>query len=215
MAFEHEKWRNTMAGVQSLSLTLAVMVGGIWSLYTFDVLGARDRATAELKELQYTIDQQATVQIELKAEQVQIPGSSERYILTKVAVNNTGNRNAILDFTKSPLGVARVLSPGENPVAKVGPRIRYDVPIVPVIGWPGPPDNESSSAGFVGNRAIYRGETWHQEFLAKVSEPGAYIVTFAVDVIGSDAAKRVSMQPDNLSKEYPFIWSSTVYVFVE
>jgi len=215
MAFDHEKWKNSLAGVQSLSVALAVIIGGIWSLYTFDVLGARDRAAAELKEIQHALDQQATVQIEIDAEQVHIPGSSERYVLAKVAIINTGNRNTILDFTKRPLGVARVLNPGESPVSTVGPRFRYGVPTVPVIGWPGPPDNEPSSSGELGNRGIWRGETWHQEFLVRVSEPGAYIITFAVDAIGLEATKRVSLQPEDLPKEFPFVWSTTIFVFVE
>lgn len=215
MTFDHEKWKNALAGIQSLAVTIAVIVGGIWSLYTFDVLGARDRASAELRELQYTLDQQATVQIEMEAEQIYLPGDTERYVLIEVTIQNTGNRNTILNFSKLPLGVARVRNPGQNPVSIVGPRMRYGVPIVPVIGWPGPPDNEPSGRGESGNRGIYRGETWSQEFLIRVAESGVYLITFAVDAIGLEAEKRVALQPEDLPKEYPFVWSSTIFAFVE
>ena len=220
MTFDHEKWRNILAGLQSLAVATAVIVGGAWSLYTFDVLGARDRAAAELERIQQDIDQQATVQVDIDAEQVALPaaGVSDdpgRYIVARVSVKNTGNRDTVFDFSKRPLGVARVLNPGQGPVPTVGPRSRYGVPIVPVLGWPGPPDGEPSAYGEVNNRGIYRGETWHQEFLVKVSGPGVYLVTFAAEVIGAEATKRVALQPDGLSRDFPFVWSATTFVFVE
>ena len=46
-----EKFNNIASGIQSLLLALAVIIGGVWTLYTFSSLKQVEKAKAELHEM--------------------------------------------------------------------------------------------------------------------------------------------------------------------
>jgi hypothetical protein len=46
MSFDHEKFKNVAAGLQSVVTLLGICIGGVWILYTFWALGAGQKAKA-------------------------------------------------------------------------------------------------------------------------------------------------------------------------
>ena len=86
-----ERFKNVAAGVQSIAVTPAVIIGGVWTLYTFSALGTKARAEAELF-------QQAVLAIKVEARQESLTVEQGRYIAAIVSIENKGNRNTFLDF---------------------------------------------------------------------------------------------------------------------
>src|SRR5436305_1913900 len=67
MITDHEKFKNVLSGVQSIVLSVAVLVGGIWTTVTFRLLHTTTKAEADLEELNRKLKQQAIVQINIQA----------------------------------------------------------------------------------------------------------------------------------------------------
>src|SRR5262245_32345243 len=86
------------AGIQSILVTLALLIGGIWTLYTFRALYLKQKAQAELAKTEAEIFRQAVVKIIVDARQ-EMFGGETRCIAADVTVENLGNRNTKLDFS--------------------------------------------------------------------------------------------------------------------
>jgi hypothetical protein len=97
--------------LQKLALTIAVIAGGIWTLFTFSALHTRDLARSELATLQMQLERQATLRIGIRTEPFDFPGYSSYYVKVLVSVKNTGNRNTTLALNSSLL-VAEVVPVG-------------------------------------------------------------------------------------------------------
>lgn len=108
MAFDHERFRNLAAGVQSSVLAVAVIIGGVWTFYTFDSLRAKSRAEAELVGLEQRIREQGVVSASLQATAFKIHGDSSRYISATATVRNNGNRNMTLYFDQWVFAFSKV-----------------------------------------------------------------------------------------------------------
>src|SRR5882757_2985695 len=91
--FNHERFKNIAAGVQSCVIAVSVVIGGIWTYYLFKALNAKGRAIAELHELELRDREQGVIDIEISAKQVAIPGGTGRDIAIDIKVKNLGNRN--------------------------------------------------------------------------------------------------------------------------
>jgi hypothetical protein len=95
-----EAFHHIAVGIQSITLALAVIVGGLWTWYTFRNLASVQRAKAELTKLRLETLEQAIVSITVKARQME-PYTGQRFVIAgEATVTNGGNRNTVLNFTK-------------------------------------------------------------------------------------------------------------------
>jgi hypothetical protein len=148
----HEGFKNLAAGIQSWIISIAVLVGGGWTLYTFVVLEATKRAEKEL----FT---QAQVNIKVHARQEALE-SGEPCMVAIVEVTNTGGRNVFLDYSEKPLVVKRVS------FDQAGHSSSREVLRQPNIS--------------AASRVLRAGESVQYPFLILIQEPGMYIVQFEV-----------------------------------
>ncbi len=109
-----ERTKNIAAAVQSGVITLSVIVGAGWTLYTFKALRMRYKAEAEIRKLELETDVQGVVDVEVKAEQVSLPNDTGTSIKIGVQLKNVGNRNLALAFGPHALTVAKVWSDTEG-----------------------------------------------------------------------------------------------------
>jgi len=101
-------FRDCAQGAQSIVILIAVVVGGLWTLFTFTALGSRKRAQRELFE-------QAVVTLVTEAIQIQVPDSDLLTVAVTTTMTNTGNRNVYVDFENySPVVVAPIIFDGDG-----------------------------------------------------------------------------------------------------
>lgn len=74
--FDHERWRNIWAGVQSIALAAGVVVGGFWTAIYKSEINLLNRTR---------------VSIDLKAAQLTFPDKGERLVRVDLLVTRNGN----------------------------------------------------------------------------------------------------------------------------
>jgi hypothetical protein len=84
---------------QSIAVTIAVVLGGGWTLYTFIRLGTIHKAKAELRKTQRESDEQAVVAIDVNVAQLDRYAGDQFVISGAAVVSNKGNRNTQIDFS--------------------------------------------------------------------------------------------------------------------
>ena len=95
-------------GIQSIAITVGVLVGGSWTLYTFIRLKQVEKAKAELKEQKQKLFQQAVINLSLRLTQVK---KVNNYFLVKgiLGIRNDGTKNTNINFEKlSTIQVFRI-----------------------------------------------------------------------------------------------------------
>jgi hypothetical protein len=101
-----------MAGVQNILISIGLIVGGSWTLYTFQSLFLKRKAKVDLEKLQWDLEKtradietarfrQAVVKIDIDARQENL-GSDKLCIAIVATIENLGNENTRLLFTTRP-----------------------------------------------------------------------------------------------------------------
>jgi len=170
----HEYFKDVAAGVQSVCLSLAVLIGGAWTLYTFKTLGAQQQGQLQLVKLQGDIEKQhedlakqAVLDIDIQASQSPMSAlSAGRVISGMVTIANKGTRNTPIDWKGLPQLVARHVSfaPDGGPVADTKRLIVATL----VNGGQ--------------QQLVLMGQTIHLPFAISVPRPGLYYLEFQTNV---------------------------------
>ena len=159
MIREHDKFRNILSGVQSLVVSMAVIVGGIWTLITFSVLGEVGKARAERSEIEKRLHEQAQIVIQIQASH-HLVENDKHCIAATVAITNTGERNVFLDYGDPPFSVAQVTFDAQG-------KSHFKTALTQ-------PNLLSRS------RVLRSGETVNYPFFVVVENTGMYVVQFRV-----------------------------------
>jgi hypothetical protein len=85
-----------MQGIESAAIAIAVIGGGIWALFTFNALRLRQKARAEIEQIELQLQQQAVIDIHIEATQLVLPEDNAHYVEIVVTLKNSGNRNTHL-----------------------------------------------------------------------------------------------------------------------
>ncbi len=203
-----------------LALTLAIVVGGTWTLYTFDVLQMKENAQSdlvtanedlkkvklELKDLQDKIDGTDSSYIQIQTEQVnydKFDKSSKQMenklgLIINVLVQNTGTNDVDMSWKKSPLRVFRVES-------RNGDEEKLHAPLIPRI-YDGHDSKGKKTA--LNNLYLFVGAKKELSFFVELNEPGLYYVMFKADTNGS-----VDKKMEEIGKNG--IWFSSKYIYVK
>jgi len=148
----YESFRNLASSVQSWTLSIAVIIGGGWTLYTFVALDLEEKAQRELFA-------QAQVSVKVLARQ-EIFDSCSTCVAAFVELTNTGRQNVFLDYTEAPFSVNEVLFNSDGS-SRLGDEIRQ--------------------ANYLwASRVLRSGETVAYPFSVKVPNAGMYLVQFRV-----------------------------------
>ncbi|HEY9046076.1 MAG TPA: hypothetical protein VIN08_09275 [Ohtaekwangia sp.] len=91
----YEGLKNITEIVHNVTVILALIVGAIWTLYTFSSLRARQKA-------KFDLFQQAVLDITIDCKQQHVDADDEDYIVAQIKIVNKGNRNTFLNFEKKP-----------------------------------------------------------------------------------------------------------------
>lgn len=154
----HEKFKNIADGIHNIVIVIALIVGGIWTLWTFSSLGERQKAQDERQKAQDELFKQAVLDIILDCKQEQL--NNEDYIHANVKIVNHGKRNTFLDFSDSPCQVHKLVF-NDDGSAETTFSISQD---------------NLTSRSIV----LRSGATQEYPFVIKVPEKGFYVVEYRV-----------------------------------
>lgn len=95
--------------IHYLILSIALLCGGVWTFYTFDILHQRDKATAELKEIQDRIKGTNASNIQISPTSFELV-DGKFGLIVNVNIQNTGTRDVLIDWSSedTPLSVFKV-----------------------------------------------------------------------------------------------------------
>ncbi|SEF13984.1 hypothetical protein SAMN02787142_8156 [Burkholderia sp. WP9] len=135
-----ERFSKLAAGFQSIILSIAVVVGGAWTIYTFWSLNQAQLAQlqAQLQKLDFEQRQAVRPVLQVAIEASLLDATVDDYfsntlepkrqlfIQAKVSIANAGNLPTIIDLEKNSLRVSRINSGSNNVPFQTGPRF-FDV----------------------------------------------------------------------------------------
>lgn len=194
MFTDHERFKNITAGIQALVLAIAIPIGGVWTMLSFQLLNQMKLAEAQLRAQLNELRERRVVNIDIKASQTTMPHDTMRYVSAMVEITNVGNYSEILQWHGPPFRVRQVLF-GNHETPKFGPPTGTMMPI---------------ACGEDSGTEVLPGEIVRLPCIAKVTEPGFYYITFTVSA--SEAIQREI--PKEVSSK-PVEWSSATYIIVE
>lgn len=184
---EHEKVKNIAQTIQSIVVSVAIVIGGGWTALEFYQLDRVEKAKADLQAQRNAADQKAVINISIEAENEKAADSA--YIRVNVSLKNTGKKDAYMDYSTPVLSVTRVM------LEKNGV-IRYESQVKSQIYMP----TDTLQIGHIPNAVIRGGETKDYPFIIPIKEPGIFLIRFVAKVSSQD--KRPPLENQNYQGEW-------------
>ena len=104
-----DKFQKIAAGFQSWILAIAVLVGGGWTLFTFNSLLQIENSQAQLIKLTREIEETRRPELNLDVTPLATQDSTKRHFFeARIQLKNVGNKSTVLEFTKPPITIYRV-----------------------------------------------------------------------------------------------------------
>jgi hypothetical protein len=100
-----EEFKNLAAGIQSIVIALGFLTGGVWAIFRFRVFKETEKAKAELDKLKREIAERGVIDVKLNPSVIQ--NDANKYIKLDMVLENTGNRNEVLDWNLAQVKLAR------------------------------------------------------------------------------------------------------------
>ena len=155
-----QQFKDVSAGIQSVVVALAVLIGGVWTLYTFQSLRSADEARAKVA---------TSMSISISSRQVKGSQSKQFGLAFEVLLENTGGQDITVDLTRPPLTLTAVSSNSEG---KPVPKRSYNAS--PMYA-PGTADFRS-----VPVQGVQVKSKKTISFYVEVDQPGTYFAAFSV-----------------------------------
>lgn len=180
-----QRFENIASGVNKIVLTIAVIVGGCWSLFVYRDVARREALKA-----------QSNLIVRVEAAQLVVPEDPSLYIRGIVEIRNAGTRNTIMILpSRGQVEIARVDFDKEG-------RDRFTSrDTTQVYMWADrAPTSKTSLMGGMDDLP----------FVQRVSGPGVYLVSFSVLRDSVD----VLMAGGNGPGDRKLSWTGATYVVV-
>lgn len=111
------EFKELSESIQSLTVSIGIIIGGIWAIYRFLKLKEIDKAKSELLQLKQQIEEKATIKLDVNIEK--LDNNEGCITIVSIKIINIGNRTEILDIKKSHAKVLKIDSNGDqigNPI---------------------------------------------------------------------------------------------------
>lgn len=121
---DSKRFSDFSSGVQDIVAAIAIVIGGMWALYTFSALHSVQKAEAEIASLRQSAARQPVLQITLSPQQSKgdkVEATGARRIAVAVTVKNEGNFSLL--FSTPQLDVAPLAAAAS--AAAMSPPRRY------------------------------------------------------------------------------------------
>jgi hypothetical protein len=184
-----------------LILSFTLICGGIWTFITFDILHQRDKASAELKEIQDRIKGTNASNIQILPSSFNLE-EGKFGLIVNVVIQNTGTKDVYIDWSKdeTPLSVFKVHI--EN-----GDKLFFDKLFQPKIYAPF--NREKNVKEHYKSLYLLVGAKKELSFYVEVPETGMYYITFNAQT-DEKLAKEVKVNSGKTGE-----WFSSKYINIE
>lgn len=198
----------TLDDVKTLAEILAILLAGAWAIYGYFVFRQRERASAELKQIELVtrraeleLRQTAIVKSEITTVVSLCPDSDGYCLIANITLINHGKRDTRLKWKGEipAFSVRRVAFNNDGTPTFPGE------PILSTVRQTKNPNNEATS------HIIRAGGEQKITFALLISSPGVYFLSFR-GVIAPDE-KAVSVEA-GASPTSSFSWTATKYIVI-
>ena len=201
MIKNHERFNNIASGIQNIIFGVAIIVGGVWTAFTFSTLQTKYKAQAEITDLELKnartkdelAEKGAVIDIKLEARQETLPGDKNYCIAVLAKITNTGIKNTLVDLSQESPLTSYLISFNEDGTSFQNKVVSQD-------------DYNSSST------VVRSGYTIQLPLFMKVESKGLYVLEFKIRLdkneILIDNAKRGVNSED-------IYWTGSTYVLVK
>ncbi|MEZ8696331.1 hypothetical protein AB6D84_04365 [Vibrio lentus] len=192
---------NRAEKVHFLVLSIAIISGGIWTFYTFDVLNQRDKASAELKEIQDRIKGTNASNIHIAPSFFELE-DGKFGLITNVSIQNTGTQDVLIDWSSddTPLSVYKVRI--EN-----GDKQYFERLFLPKIYAPF--NTEKKKKEHYKSLYLLVGARKELSFYVELPSEGIYYVTFKADA--DEKLRKEIVEKSGQTAE----WFSSKYIHIK
>lgn len=193
-----DRFQKIAAGLQATILSLAVVIGGGWTLYTFNSQLQVENAQAQVQKLRRELDGEPKLEVSIDAKQIESVEKSRYLIVGTVNVRNVGTSNTSLTFDGFPLSVYWV-SFEEHGIEKWV--LRQRLPL------------RMSDSKTIGSLIALAGSTNSKPFAVQLGQSGMYAIRLSAARSGSeiDVARVAGARVTDV----PVEWEGVTYISVK
>lgn len=128
MAFSEERFKNITAGVQSIVLSAAVVVGGIWTWGTFSAKLEAENARAQLTKIEREIAAVAKPEFSIAISRATAIEGSRIQVVGEISIKNPGSQDILWPLEDKPIHVFSVgFNEGGEPIWTPVARVNFHV----------------------------------------------------------------------------------------
>lgn len=100
-----EEFKHLASALQAIAISLAVIVGGFWTLYRFFSLQSIEKALAEVEKLKKEISAHGVLEITIVAS---IPEAVSNALILNILVKNVGTQKETIEWGKSTVNLCSI-----------------------------------------------------------------------------------------------------------
>ena len=180
-------------------MSVALVVGGIWTYHTFGALAQRDLALLQLSRARQEIEREEVLNVSLEATILDPTGTSPCRVLLRATVVNGGDKTARIQLSSSALVVASVEYHAEKYTFDVASRL-------PVMAF----NEDGKSVGEQTSSVLRAGEQKQFGFVAWLDNRHTYFAQFSALMEKPDQANAKRLLPASTA-----VWKGTTFFVVE
>ncbi len=195
----YERFNRIATGVQALVVAAAVVVGGGWTLYRFEMLEEIERGRAELEQIRRDLRERGILNLTMRVSTLAEDGAATRFARVEVSAENVGDRTELIEWAKSGVTVSRVRVGSDGALV-------YAQPVT--VGY-GTPLAEGPSS------TILPGQTRVFEFLVPLSAPGTHYVLFFGAASPAEAEESLREHGLEAQDEFTIYWQASTFARIE
>ena len=197
-----ERFQKIASGVQAVLVSVAVVIGGGWTLYTFNSQLQVENAQAQVRKLKREIEAEPKIEISLDLRQVASLARGKYVLSGLVTLKNVGNATTALFLTDDSITIFRVAFNEKGietwvPVREVPIRVSENATVVALM-------SHATAANFA-------------PFTVELNEPGIYAVRFFAERRFEEASLALTLgaKPTGEGKDAKISWANHAYVAVK
>jgi hypothetical protein len=197
MTLDH--FKDLSAGLESLAIVVATLLGGGWAVYQFFSLRALDKAKLDLEKAKKDLVERGVLVIDLATES--FPSDRGYLLHVQATVRNVGNLPETIDWKKTAMFARRFHKTGEGKI-EMNPEMHLGVQA---------PDTALNAITFAP------GYLTSQSFLLPIPQPGVYFVEFmmhASPMVRADVLSDMAKAGTTAAEGTFIIWNTNKFVSV-
>jgi len=161
-----ENFAHLASGVKNIIITIAIIIGGVWSAYTFGALNSVEKAKKELEKTKKELNE-LSLDIDIDAKQLPSLDKKKFGILVEVIIANVGNGSIALDLQKKPLTISKIAKNKKGIIYAA----QYYAPL-PYMNL------TEGNTHLIYSQLVHPGSTKRIYFYEEVKSPGIYFISF-------------------------------------